>query len=104
MDTTYIVYELYPDGREVDVGTIVVSQASIKAILEKYKFASYYGSSTAYNYAITLTLFETIYGFTKGISGFTINWWDYSNSVGDVIFRVATWRIRKTDNEPIQPE
>jgi hypothetical protein len=105
--TTFAVFEIYPDGMEEEVGTITLPKNSqdVKSILYKYNLSNfigdYYGKD--YRYAIILTVFEKIYGFTKGLNGFYLGW-DITDIVGTISWRGPTWKIRKIEDEPIQDE
>src|SRR5271165_6145182 len=101
--TTYAVYEIYPNGVEEEVGTISVEKDSIEQskMLSKYDTHRSYYSDMSYARYIVLTVFEQIYGFTKGLNGFDLTWEDFEK-VGSIYWRIATWRVRKIEDEPLQ--
>jgi len=103
--TTFAVYELYPDGREEEVGTISVDQndsIAMKTLLRKYNLDdSYYNLDSIYRYAIILSMFEQIYGFTKGMNGYILEWSDHKKTSAVINWRIDTWRIRKIDDDEL---
>jgi hypothetical protein len=103
--TTFAVFEIFPDGKEEEVGVITLAPNSreVRNILYKYGMSGYVGDYYGKDYrcAIVLTMFEQIYGFTKGLNGFDL-YWDNPHISGTIEWRVPTWKIRKIEDEPIQ--
>lgn len=71
----FAVYEIWPDGgKSEDFKTITISPEKSKGLMEKYHL--YATPNAIDDYAIVLTVFIELYGFTIGMNGFRLNWND----------------------------
>jgi hypothetical protein len=93
---TYLVFEIYPDGKEEYVDTLSLTIESSNKLLSRYGLGPY-GYIT--EQAIILAIFDDIYKFTKGTNGFCLTWNGSSKEVGTISWKVDTWRIRKIEKE-----